>query len=255
MSIKDELDISDIFRIRFPNTKRFTFRQKLRTRETIHRRLDYIFIANTLQEFAKSVEVLPSLLSDHSPVLLSLNESKENDRGKGLWKFNNSLLEDENFKKDLRKLIQTSFEKLSKSEFSPHFIWEMIKYEIRKFCIKHSKINSKIKRENKLQHEIVVQNFESNPEGQNVSTTQYDDSKYWLEKYYDEKLRGIILRSKSDCYEKGEKSTKYFLNLEKKNGIKNTIRNLFIKNEQNETIETDNESKIIHHAHTFYSSL
>ena len=73
ISIKEKLDVSDIFRIRFPNAKRFTFRQKTKTRETIHRRLDYIFIANTLQEYVKSIEILPSILSDHSPVLLTLN--------------------------------------------------------------------------------------------------------------------------------------------------------------------------------------
>ncbi|NQY31445.1 MAG: endonuclease/exonuclease/phosphatase family protein, partial [Flavobacteriaceae bacterium] len=94
-SIQDKLDISDIFRIRFPNAKRFTFRQKLKTHGIIHRRLDYIFISNTLQEYVNKVEVLPSILSDHSPVLVSLSESKENYRGKGLWKFNNSLLENQ----------------------------------------------------------------------------------------------------------------------------------------------------------------
>ena len=99
---------------------------------------------------------------------------------------------------------------------SPHLIWEIIKYEIRKFCIKFSKAKSKIKRVNKLKHETVVQNFESNPECQNASIAQYNDSKFWLENLYDEQLRGIILRSKSDWYEKGEKSTKYFLYLEKR---------------------------------------
>ena len=38
-----------------------------------------------------------------------------------------------------------------------------------------------------------------------------------LEKMYDHITQEIILRSKVALYEKGEKSNKYFLNLEKRN--------------------------------------
>lgn len=57
--------------------------------------------------------------------------------------------------------------------------------------------------------------FERNPECQNVRAVLYHDSQFLLVNYYDEQLNGIILRSKSDCYEKDEKSTKYFLNLKR----------------------------------------
>ena len=37
-----------------------------------------------------------------------------------------------------------------------------------------------------------------------------------LESFYDEKVNGIIIRARARWHEHGEKSTKYFLNLEKK---------------------------------------
>ena len=40
----------------------------------------------------------------------------------------------------------------------------------------------------------------------------------------DEKTNGYILRSKTNWYENGEKSSKFFLNLEKKRAIQNTIK-------------------------------
>ena len=43
------LDVSDIFRLRFPNQKRYTFRQKI-GQNIIHRRLDYIFLSNSIHE-------------------------------------------------------------------------------------------------------------------------------------------------------------------------------------------------------------
>ena len=41
---------------------------------------------------------------------------------------------------------------------------------------------------------------------------------------YDQIAEGIRIRSKYDWYEHGEKSTKYFLNLEKNRGNQNQIR-------------------------------
>ena len=40
----------------------------------------------------------------------------------------------------------------------------------------------------------------------------------------DEKVRGQILRSKINWHENGEKSSKFFLNLEKKKGLKEPLK-------------------------------
>ena len=50
-----------------------------------------------------------------------------------------------------------------------------------------------------------------------------------------EKTNGSILRSKTTIFEQNEKSSKYFLILEKKNAVQNTIKLLLENsNEQNE---------------------
>ena len=53
-----------------------------------------------------------------------------------------------------------------------------------------------------------------------------------LEKIYNYISKGIILRSKTDQYELGEKSIKYFLTPEKKNQAKSHVRKIY--NENNE---------------------
>ena len=40
-----------------------------------------------------------------------------------------------------------------------------------------------------------------------------------LEMFYEEKTKGIIIRARASWHEHGEKSTKYFLNLEKRNHV------------------------------------
>ena len=116
----DILDACDIYRIRNPHKKRFTFRQKTRAKEIVHRRLDYIFLSNCLQENAKNIDILPSFLSDHSPVLLTLGASKNNRRGKGLWKFNNSLLQEETFRVGIKNTISSTLR--DNSDSNPHLL-------------------------------------------------------------------------------------------------------------------------------------
>ena len=253
IKLLDNLDVCDIFRIRYPNKKRFTFRQKTRAKEVIHRRLDYIFLSNCLQENAKNIDILPSFLSDHSPVLLTLDASKNNKRGRGLWKFNNSLLQEESFRDGISNTVCATL--ADNTDSNPHVLWELLKYDVRKFSIKFSKDRSKLKKIDKQYHENIVQSFESNP---NVSILQeeYNNSKIWLESWYTETTKGAILRSKAEWYENGEKSSKFFLNLEKNNSIKNTIRKLYVNNDNSDALMlSDNEDTILKHSEAFYKNL
>ena len=55
---------------------------------------------------------------------------------------------------------------------------------------------------------------------------EYHKCKSELDTLYDYTTAGLIIRSKSNWYEQGEKSSKCFLNLEKRNWVKSHIRKL-----------------------------
>ena len=67
--IREENDLCDIFRVQSPHVRRFSWRQRTSFKQ---RRLDYIFVSNTLQESVTQIEIIPSILSDHSTVILKL---------------------------------------------------------------------------------------------------------------------------------------------------------------------------------------
>ena len=67
IEIKETLDLRDLWRIRNPKLKRFTFHQN-HLSGRIQRRLDYFLIFNVLQETVIRVDVFTSFCSDHSPV-------------------------------------------------------------------------------------------------------------------------------------------------------------------------------------------
>ena len=87
IQFKEKLDLCDIWRIRKPNRKRYTFRHH-HTTGIIHRRLDDSFISNVMQKSIKKTNILASFSTDHSPIFFSLKSSNEVLRGKGHWKFN-----------------------------------------------------------------------------------------------------------------------------------------------------------------------
>ena len=58
-----------------------------------------------MQKSIKDTEILPALSSDHFPILFSLDSTEPASEGKGLWKFNNSLLLNEEFVTKMRNYI------------------------------------------------------------------------------------------------------------------------------------------------------
>ena len=79
IELKEKFDLCDIWRIRNPKTKRFTFRQK-HVSALIQRRLDYFYISNAMQASIKNIDVLASLLTDHWPITFSCFKNEERNR-------------------------------------------------------------------------------------------------------------------------------------------------------------------------------
>ena len=83
------------------------------------------------------------------------------------------------------------------------------------------------------------------------ASVEYAEAKQRFEEINDEKAVGSILRSRCSWYEDGEKSSKFFLNREKNNAVKSSIR--AIHNENN--IVLTEKKPIMDRIQRFYSSL
>ena len=94
IELKESYDLCDIWRVRNKKSRQCTFTQQ-HSSGFIQRRLDYVFISNTLQELVTTTEILAPISTDHCPVILSLSKGNDCLRGKGFWKFNSSLTKDQ----------------------------------------------------------------------------------------------------------------------------------------------------------------
>ena len=109
IKIKETLDLCDIWRIRNPKSKRFTFHQnRVSGRIQNQKRLDYFLISNFLRETVIRADVLASFCSDHSPVIFTFAFQSNKKRRKGLWKFNKSLLSNNEYTNKLKSHISES---------------------------------------------------------------------------------------------------------------------------------------------------
>ena len=55
--------------------------------------------------YADATSITPGYRTDHSGITLDLVFNYNNERGRGYWKFNNSLLKDQNYIKIVRDTI------------------------------------------------------------------------------------------------------------------------------------------------------
>ena len=99
--------------------------------------------------------------------------------------------------------------------------WEYIKYTCRESLRQYSIEKSKEKK-NKLAEFEAKFSTQSNLD----ILEKYNKYKSELDALYDYITAGVILRSKCNWYEHGEKSSKYFLTLEKRNKAKSHVRTL-----------------------------
>ena len=99
----DRLDLVDAWRYAFPTTNGFTWH---RNSSDLSRgsRIDYILVSQATVESQgiEKIEIRPSIMSDHSMLLLNINIECQK-RGPGVWRFNNSLLQNNEFREEVKK--------------------------------------------------------------------------------------------------------------------------------------------------------
>ena len=125
----------DIWRIRDPARRRFTWGLK---DPFIQRRLDYCLISDVCQDEIEMSDIIPSINSDHSTIFLQFNGIEKSDHGPSFWKFNASLVDDEDFVTLINESVPKWLDEFS-SVIDKRLLWDLTKYRIRQVALKYSK--------------------------------------------------------------------------------------------------------------------
>ena len=88
--------------------------------------MDYFLISDQLQEQIKTIEIIPSVQSDHSTLIMKIGSIRQEAKGQSYWKFNTSFVYDKSFVELMKSEIVKYDMELS--EFSdPRIRWDYLK--------------------------------------------------------------------------------------------------------------------------------
>ena len=208
--LAEKFSLIDSFRHLYPKRKAVTWsRSNVGTGnnssnyDMVGTRIDRFYISKLICTSVTSFDTLPCTFSDHSFIQIKLATNSGINIGKSYWKFNEDLLEDENF--------LGSFEYFWKLISRTHNVtlnwWDDIKEQIKLFCIDYSKSRNRNKfgELKKLKKEF--NNLDlcsvSNLHILNEIKTKYKEIETNI-------LKGTIIRSKTKIIEENESPSNYF---------------------------------------------
>ena len=265
LSLIEEEHFIDVWRVMNENTQKYTWRRLNPTKKQA--RLDYFLVSETINSYVMHSDIVPGYRTDHSGIILKL-KLQEAERGRGYWKFNNTLLKDKKYieevKNTIREVINTyalnneNINDVNEVAFNinDQLFLETLLMTIRGNTIKYCSIKKKVKLEdeNKILQEIKELEDELNNDFSNAEENkilELSQKKQSLIDIRKEKIEGVMLRSRSRYQDLGEKPSKYFFNLENRNFINKTMTKL-IENDGTEVTET---KEVLKCQRKFYENL
>ena len=254
MTMMKEFDLVDVYREKNPTNKSYTYESKALK---LCSRIDFFLIPQHQISWVEQIETVVSNAPDHKAVKLKLNGSN-NKRGPGLWKFNNSLLDDEDYVTLIRENYSPISEKYSGQEHK-RLKWELVKMELRGLTIPYAinKAKNIRRKERDLQKRLddldqsISSGSGADSHRENGLEAEHNQLKQELCLIYENRGKGSIVRSKTRWIEQGEKPTKYFFNLEKRNYSHKTIKEL--KHPEGKSVTK--EKQILEEIEIFYKEL
>ena len=245
-----EFFLKDAFRGRCPNRKEYSFREG-----PIHVRLDRFYISDTLMPWVDCVKHIPCTVSDHYYVGLYFKSFDLNKGlyGPGYWKANVSVFTMPAFITEITNLWNNQ---LSVDPVKDGLWWERCKVKFKKLIISHARQLSSSIRRNIQKLEMALTNFSelarlaTDPAESSVYKQYCADISSEINDLLAQKHRGSVIRSRARCLDEGEKSSRYFLRLERAHARSKLITELRVGG----AVLTQ-PAELIEACRTFYSEL
>ena len=234
LKIMNDLNLFDVWREENLDKKIFTWKRKIEQGLIQMGRLDFFLVSEGIINYIKGESIRPGYRSDHSIIEIRLVFVENEVKSKTYWKFNNSLLYNFDFVKEVKESILKikqqyaalayNFDNINSIDnemfetvINKQLFLEMLLLEIRNTTISFSSALKKKEREKEkdLEHAISIMEKES----QEDNYDRIIELKEELQEIRGKRMRGMLIRSRARWIEDGEKASKYFCNLENRNFV------------------------------------
>lgn len=200
-------NLVDIWRVQHPSEREYSFYSSV---HKSYSRIDYFLISSNLISYITNSKYHNILISDHSPMTISLNIGLPKQAYS--WRFNPSLLTDDNFLKYIKAKIKHFIETNDNGEVSDSILWETLKVVLRGDIIMYT---SRLKKE-KEKRLNEINNILPALERAYQTTKSPDDYKQILKLKYEysgimtSQINNLLLKLKQKHFETGDKPGKLF---------------------------------------------
>ena len=253
LQIANKHKLTDLWRYTHPSEQKYTWR---RMNPFKCGRLDMFFVSDHLVNVVGDVDIAPGYRTDHNMITMSFRIG-QTPRGSGLWKLNTSHLVDDAYIQTIQTCIHEVLQQYAVPLYHPDVyndinsypyieltinecqFYETLIMMIRGESVKYSK--QKARRHRKLEKQIEAEIREAQNKlaasGTHQDAVLVDTVKKKLENIREPMIEGLITRSRVTWHEQGERSSQYFLSLEKRNFQRKTIN--FIQDGEQKIVRTD----------------
>ena len=264
----------DIFRETYPSKKRYSWRQFGGNKRS---RLDYFLISRSLLPYIESSDILPGVHSDHSIISVEIDFSKFK-RGKGFFKFNNSLNRDKEYVDLIHNTIKDTVRLYAEDVYdqnffqiatpeqlqnviltiNPQLFLESLLLEIRGktigYCAWKKKINQE--KQTMVLHRLEVLEMLSDrhPLDEDIKR-QVQQTREEVDRFIEEESEAARCRARINWQLEGEKPSKYFCNLEKHNAAQKYIPTLKVEDRNGASKVISKQSDIEYEIYEYYQKL
>ncbi len=244
-----EFNLIDLWRFINPFSKECTYIDP--SYNMRNSRIDLLLCSDTLKSECTESKICQAPTPDHKAVYMIIKQIVKK-RGKGYWKINNSFLD----QKDYQVGIASIYDEVI-NEYGQHvcnsILWEYFKLRVKQFSIVYGIAQAQMFKDKCKILESKLDQLDMklmNTPDRSLLEERKEVKEQLNEVYYN-KSKGYQIRSRAKWVEEGEKSTKYFLNLEKSRQTSNCINSL--KDCNGNYVHTDID--ILKQAKDFYSKL
>ena len=245
----ENLNLIDIWRSINPDKRQYTWRQR---NTNIACRLDYFLISLNLGNSVKNVNISNGFRSDHSFIIIEIAQNIV-DRGPGYFKLNTSLLLDKFYVEKIKNLITSKIQVYRQQNVETDLLWETLKSDIRgetiKFASNKKRMHEKRVKEIETELHLLEQSRDETNNQNNKDRIELLSIE--LQEDYTNRTTGIMTRAKVRWLKDGDKNSKYFIGLEKRNFMNKSITRLI----NNEGTTIINFQDILKEQNRFYSEL
>ena len=223
--IAKKLCLADIWRYVHPLGRQFTWSRK---HETVASRLDYLFITCRLIPRVLKCEIKTAVQTDHKAVICRMETPLTRTKGPGVWKFNDTFLNESAFCEIAEKIINCHV--ANKNDRTGIQNWLSLKTQIADAARKYGRRRAKNIKGDIKNLEDRIDQLSKEPKPENWSIEHKDT---WqklhleLENWYNQQAQRAMFRSRMNWHIMGEKNTKYFLGLEKQRNYNSGIYALY----------------------------